>query len=522
MVASVTYALTTICVAIVFAIFGQERVDRPSQRVSAPRFAISHSGELVYLADSREEITPAWTPSGLEIAFAISKAGPFNLAGPWHEFPTSWSPDGTYLAFTEYQPLTGADIWVLDRRTRTRRPLVRTVFDESWARFSPDGRWIAYMSNESGRWDVYLQSSSGLGGRVRVSSSGGAWPSWSNDGATVYFTAGGNTMASAIRTESGLAAAAPAIVQPGSTRGHAPGRSPHRPRLVFRAGVTRPTELIALPNFVRIDTLDDPRVADYRHIADLAALNARAVFVAEGRLVVRRLLDLQQWPIESILLTQPAASNLADVLDKTSAPIYLVEQSIMNALAGFNIHRGCLALVQRPATPTLERTAAGPLSRVLVLEGVNNPDNVGGLFRSAAAFGVELVVLGPECGDPLYRKAIRTSMAATLMIPFAYATQWPGAIRDLRTDGFTVVALTPNRAVGITRGSLPALKAGAPGRLRGQRPFSRCPADGHAQDPHSDDGRCGLAKRHDGGLDCDVSLLRRTPWLIRSISSKKR
>ena len=202
-----------------------------------------------------------------------------------------------------------------------------------------------------------------------------------------------------------------------------------------------------MPNFVSIESLDDPRVARYRHVADLAALNEHGVFVAEGRLVVRRLLDLQQWPIESILLTQPAASNLRDVLDKTTAPVYLVEQSIMNALAGFNIHRGCLALVRRPATPTLDRMAAGPLSRVLVLEGVNNPDNVGGLFRSAAAFGVELVVLGPNCGDPLYRKAIRTSMAATLVIPFAYATQWPGAIRDLRTDGFTVVALTPNRTV---------------------------------------------------------------------------
>ena len=68
----------------------------------------------------------------------------------------------------------------------------------------------------------------------------------------------------------------------------------------------------------------------------------------------------------------------------------------MNEIAGFNIHRGCLALVRRPATPTLDRIAAGPLSRVLVLEGVNNPDNVGGLFRSAAAFGIELVVLGPD------------------------------------------------------------------------------------------------------------------------------
>ena len=212
-VASAAYALTTICVAIVFAIFGQERP------AVAARFALSHTGELVYLADTRPAITPAWTPSGLEIAFAVSKAGPFGLARPWHEFPTSWSPDGTELAFTEAAPLTGADIWVIDRRTRTRRPLVRTVFDESWARFSPDGRWIAYMSNESGRWDVYLQSSSGFGPRVRVSSNGGAWPSWSNDGATVYFIAGGNTMASAIRTESRLAAS-PAIVQAGSTRAH--------------------------------------------------------------------------------------------------------------------------------------------------------------------------------------------------------------------------------------------------------------------------------------------------------------
>ena len=222
-----------------------------------------------------------------------------------------------------------------------------------------------------------------------------------------------------------------------------------------------------MPNIVRIDSLDDPRVAAYRHTADVAALNERAVFVAEGRLVVRRLLDLQQWPIESILLTEPAATNLADVLDKTAAPIYLVEQVVMNALAGFNIHRGCLALVRPPPTPTLERMVAGPLSRVLVLEGVNNPDNVGGLFRSAAAFGVELVVLGPDCGDPLYRKAVRTSMAASLVVPFAYATQWPGAIRDLRADGFTVVALTPNRAVAPLEEVFPhsklALLVGAEG-----------------------------------------------------------
>src|SRR5688572_1000408 len=189
------------------------------------------------------------------------------------------------------------------------------------------------------------------------------------------------------------------------------------------------------------------RVSAYRHIADPDQLNDLGLFVAEGRLVVRRLIDLQHWAIESILLTQAAADSLADVLPKTSAPVYLADQQVMNGIAGFNIHRGCLAIVRRPPTPTLDLIAAGPLARVLVLEGVNNPDNVGGLFRSAAAFGVELIVMGPDCGDPLYRKAIRTSMAASLVVPFVQAPQWPGAIRELRADGFTVAALTPNRAV---------------------------------------------------------------------------
>ena len=200
-----------------------------------------------------------------------------------------------------------------------------------------------------------------------------------------------------------------------------------------------------MSELIPITTLDDSRVSGYRHIAEPAQLLDLGLFVAEGRLVVRRLLDLRQWPIESMLMTQPAVESLADVLPRTTAPIYLVKQELMNEIAGFNIHRGCLALVRRSQTTTLDRIAAGPLARILVLEGVSNPDNVGGLFRSAAAFDIEMVVLGPRCGDPLYRKAIRTSMAATLSVPYVTAPQWPGAIRDLRNDGFTVVALTPNR-----------------------------------------------------------------------------
>jgi tRNA G18 (ribose-2'-O)-methylase SpoU len=222
-----------------------------------------------------------------------------------------------------------------------------------------------------------------------------------------------------------------------------------------------------MPQPITIQALDDPRVADYQHIANHQHMLDRGLFIAEGRLVVRRLLDLRQWQVESILLTPAALENLSDVLHLATAPIYLVDQALMNGIAGFNIHRGCLALARRPAPATLDRIAAGPLSRVLVLEGVNNPDNVGGLFRTAAAFGVELVILGPNCGDPLYRKAIRTSMAASLVVPFVTAPQWPAAITDLRTDGFTVASLTPRHdalpLMDLPRHAKLALVVGAEG-----------------------------------------------------------
>jgi len=201
-----------------------------------------------------------------------------------------------------------------------------------------------------------------------------------------------------------------------------------------------------MPSPILIEALEDARVADYHQLLDPARLVERGLFVAEGRLVVRQLLRLPRWPLHSILLTAAAAENLGDVLPLAPAPVYVVAQALMNEIAGFHIHRGCLALAHRQrveATPSLG-LSAGPLSRVLALEGVNNPDNVGGLFRTAAAFGVDVVVLGPSCGDPLYRKAIRTSMAATLVVPFVTAPQWPGALADLKADGFTVAALTPN------------------------------------------------------------------------------
>ena len=196
---------------------------------------------------------------------------------------------------------------------------------------------------------------------------------------------------------------------------------------------------------IAIESLDDAHLAGYRALADPAFLVAAGVLVAEGRLVVQRLLALPRFRTQSVLVTPAAADALTGALAAMPSPppVYLVGQAVMNGVAGFNIHRGCLALAERPAIPVLSAAALAGARRLVVLEHVNNPDNVGGIFRSAAAFGVDAVILGPECGDPLYRKAIRTSMSGTLQVPFAYAGQWPEALTTLRHRGFRVLALTP-------------------------------------------------------------------------------
>jgi tRNA G18 (ribose-2'-O)-methylase SpoU len=184
-------------------------------------------------------------------------------------------------------------------------------------------------------------------------------------------------------------------------------------------------------------------IDDYSHITDHGWLLERKLFVAEGRLVVRRLIEAGTFPIKSILLTPAARTALADLLDSRELTVHVCDQKTLNGIAGFNFHRGCLALAERPATNTSVNQFAGA-RRLLALEGVSNPDNVGGLFRVAAAFGVAGVLLDRASGDPLYRKAIRTSMGASLQVPFARLDPWQPMLRSLRGTGSCIVALTPD------------------------------------------------------------------------------
>lgn len=217
-------------------------------------------GEMQRFIADGQSVSPTWRPDGLQIAFAFSKAGPFNvfvkpldgsdgpapiLASPWNQFPTSWTPNGDHLAFTEFQPLTGADIWTIDVATRERRALVRTLFDETWARFSPDGRFIAYMSNETGRWEVYVRDARGDGPKLRVSASGGVWPCWSSDGRTVYFSGNGRTLATAIATTPVLGASVPMIV-PGADAMVLAGGATAGDRLLVRQASASPTGVAEL------------------------------------------------------------------------------------------------------------------------------------------------------------------------------------------------------------------------------------------------------------------------------------
>ena len=199
-----------------------------------------------------------------------------------------------------------------------------------------------------------------------------------------------------------------------------------------------------VPTFA-IDDATDSRLAEYQNVSDPDLARRRGVFVAEGRLVVSRLLTATALPVRSLMVTAPALESLRpDLHVRPEVPVYLVPPATMNVVAGFNIHRGCLAIGERPA-PRDWRVLAASGRRAVALERLGDADNVGSVFRGAAALGAAFVLLGPGCADPLYRKAIRTSMGAVLSLPYAHAEPWPAALTVLREEGWAVVGTTPSR-----------------------------------------------------------------------------
>lgn len=206
---------------------------------------------------------------------------------------------------------------------------------------------------------------------------------------------------------------------------------------------------------VRIDALDDPRIADYRNLKDARLARDRGRFVVEGRGNLRVLLERSAFLPDSILLSERAWAGLEVELAEAApaCPVFVASQSVLDEIVGFAIHRGVLAACPRsplPAPLVLARGAIeqarsrGRSARFVLLEGLTNHDNVGGILRSAMALGADAVLLCPRTCDPLYRKAIRTSMGGSLVVPFARANDF-GALLDGLVDlGVSVVALDPD------------------------------------------------------------------------------
>ena len=172
----------------------------------------------------------------------------------------------------------------------------------------------------------------------------------------------------------------------------------------------------------RLERADDARLEKYRDVCDADLLRAHGLFVAEGRLVVRRVFEDDRFDVESVLVNDAALSDLGSAIGRLygAIPVYVCPTDLFRDLTGFNLHRGCLALVRRPP-PTPLPSLLARAATIVVLDAVANADNVGGIMRNAAAFGAGGVVLSPTSCDPLYRKAIRTSMGAAA-----------GAVRALR------------------------------------------------------------------------------------------
>jgi tRNA G18 (ribose-2'-O)-methylase SpoU len=196
-----------------------------------------------------------------------------------------------------------------------------------------------------------------------------------------------------------------------------------------------------------IENPADERLAGYQCLTDAELRRRyeadRGVFVAEGVTVIRQVLTSGR-PLRSVLVTPAKLASLALDLETVDAPVYVAAQVVMNTVAGFNIHRGALALVTRPALPPVEEVLSGA-TRVAVLERINDQENVGSLFRNAAAFGLGGLLLCPECCDPLYRRCVRVSMGHVLSVPWTRMSSLASGLALLRAAGFSIVALTPER-----------------------------------------------------------------------------
>ena len=199
-----------------------------------------------------------------------------------------------------------------------------------------------------------------------------------------------------------------------------------------------------MARLIELDDPADPRLADYRDLRDVELrkhLEAEhGLFLAEGEKVVRRAVEAG-FPARSFLMAPRWLEGLADVLDASDAPCYVVSEELAEQVTGFHVHRGALASLERRPLPSVDEVIEGART-VLVLEDIVDHTNVGAILRSGAALGVDAVLLSPRCADPLYRRAVKVAMGAVFALPWTRVEDWYDALPALSSRGFTTVAMT--------------------------------------------------------------------------------
>ena len=194
-----------------------------------------------------------------------------------------------------------------------------------------------------------------------------------------------------------------------------------------------------------IDDPADARLGDYVGLTDMQ-LRMRAepeagLFIAEGEKVIARAVAAGH-PMRSMLLSDKWLPLMAPLIERCGAPVYVGAPDLLEQVTGFHVHRGALAAMGRLPLPDPAALLAAA-RRIVVLEKVNNHTNIGAVFRSAAALGMEAVLLAPDCADPLYRRSVRVSMGTVFAVPWARLEPWPAALGLLADHGFRAMALTP-------------------------------------------------------------------------------
>lgn len=202
---------------------------------------------------------------------------------------------------------------------------------------------------------------------------------------------------------------------------------------------------------VRIDDPADPRIAGFVSIKEKDLTGRHGRFIAEGTVVLRMLAAAHRAgrgvAAEAILLLENRVSGLSDILAEFPAdiPVYVADARVFDAIAGFNMHRGVMALGRRDQAPRMDvLVGALPVkSLVLAACGISNHDNVGSMFRNAAAFGADAVLMDETSCDPMYRKAIRVSVGSVLTVPFAREGSVAALVSKLQAEGFSIWGLSP-------------------------------------------------------------------------------